>query len=137
MSLWLSGSKAKAPFTVAEFLPFLKEEALVDGMRPDFKAAMDSYETFFEYYCEFMENYDTSNLSMLQSAEVMIGFLMRFRMIILISYPLLPFLCCGQSRTPKTAQILITLGILIKLLNRQSGNQLQRRLKIIKNTFRV
>ena len=25
MSLWLSGSKAKAPFTVAEFLPFLKE----------------------------------------------------------------------------------------------------------------
>ena len=47
-------------------------EALVDGMRPDFKAAMDSYETFFEYYCEFMENYDTSNLSMLtEYAKVM------------------------------------------------------------------
>ena len=30
---------------------------LVNGMRPEFKAAMDSYEDFFDEYCEFMKNF--------------------------------------------------------------------------------
>lgn len=32
-------------------------EKLVDGMRPEFKEAMDSYEAFFDEYCEFMQTY--------------------------------------------------------------------------------
>lgn len=34
---------------------------LVDGMRPEFKNAMDSYETFMNEYCEFMDKYEQSN----------------------------------------------------------------------------
>lgn len=30
---------------------------LIDGMRPEFKAAMDSYEEFFAEYCNFMKKY--------------------------------------------------------------------------------
>lgn len=30
---------------------------LVDGMRPEFKEAMDSYEAFYDEYCEFMTEY--------------------------------------------------------------------------------
>lgn len=30
---------------------------LVDGMRPEFKAAMDAYETFYDEYCDFMAKY--------------------------------------------------------------------------------
>lgn len=33
----------------------------VDGMRPAFKEAMDSYEAFFDEYCEFMNNYMESD----------------------------------------------------------------------------
>lgn len=33
---------------------------LVDGMRPDFKKAMDSYEEFFDEYCGFMKKYIAS-----------------------------------------------------------------------------
>lgn len=43
-------------------------EELVDGMRPDFKSAMDSYETFMGEYCDFMAKYnesDGSDLSLL------------------------------------------------------------------------
>lgn len=32
-------------------------EDLVDGMRPEFKAAMDSYEEFYEEYCEVLKKY--------------------------------------------------------------------------------
>jgi len=32
-----------------------------DGIRPEFKEAMDSYEAFFDEYCEFMEEYKTSS----------------------------------------------------------------------------
>ncbi len=42
---------------------------LVDGMRPEFKAAMDSYEEFFDEYVEFMEKYsesDGTDLSLLK-----------------------------------------------------------------------
>ena len=34
---------------------------LVNGVRPDFKAAMDSYELFFDEYCTFMKKYNSSN----------------------------------------------------------------------------
>lgn len=34
---------------------------LVDGMRPEFKQAMDSYEEFMNEYCDFMEKYAESD----------------------------------------------------------------------------
>lgn len=34
---------------------------LVDGMRPEFKEAMDTYEDFMNEYCEFMEKYAASD----------------------------------------------------------------------------
>lgn len=34
---------------------------LVDGMRPEFKEAMDSYEAFMNEYCEFMKKYAASD----------------------------------------------------------------------------
>lgn len=34
-----------------------KADELVDGMRPEFKEAMDSYEAFYDEYCEFLEEY--------------------------------------------------------------------------------
>lgn len=37
-------------------------EELVDGMRPEFKEAMDSYEAFYDEYCDFMKTY-SENLS--------------------------------------------------------------------------
>ncbi len=33
-------------------------EELIDGMRPDFKDAMDAYETFYDEYCEFMAEFN-------------------------------------------------------------------------------
>lgn len=44
-----------------------KSEDLVDGMRPKFKAAMDSYENFMNEYVNFMKKYmaDTSDMSLL------------------------------------------------------------------------
>ncbi len=33
----------------------------VDGMRPEFKKAMDSYEEFMTEYCEFMKKYGESD----------------------------------------------------------------------------
>lgn len=37
--------------------PEKEETELVDGMRPEFKEALDSYEKFFNEYCEFMKKY--------------------------------------------------------------------------------
>lgn len=34
---------------------------LVDGMRPEFKSAMDSYEEFMNEYCDFMDKYKESD----------------------------------------------------------------------------
>lgn len=34
---------------------------LVDGMRPEFKKAMDSYEEFMNEYCDFMKKYEESD----------------------------------------------------------------------------
>lgn len=59
-----ASSSAPAESTASGTAP----EELVDGMRPDFKNAMDSYETFMGEYCDFMAKYnesDGSNLSLL------------------------------------------------------------------------
>lgn len=45
-----------------------QDDALVDGMRPEYKEAMDSYEAFINEYCDFMNKYaesDGTDLSML------------------------------------------------------------------------
>lgn len=44
-----------------------KTEILVDGMRPEFKSAMDSYENFINEYVDFMKKYiaDPSDMSLL------------------------------------------------------------------------
>lgn len=34
---------------------------LINGMRPEFKEAMDSYEAFFDEYCAFMKTYNSSS----------------------------------------------------------------------------
>lgn len=43
------------------------ETVLVDGMRPEFKEAMDAYESFYDEYCEFMKKYndDPTDLKLL------------------------------------------------------------------------
>lgn len=49
-------------------------EELVDGMRPEFKDAMDSYEAFYDEYCEFLKKYNenSSDLALLaQYAEML------------------------------------------------------------------
>lgn len=54
-----AGARAEAD-TDAESEAADKEEAdadLVDGMRPDFKEAMDSYEEFYEEYCDVLKQY--------------------------------------------------------------------------------
>ncbi len=45
-----------------------KSDALVDGMRPAFKTAMDSYESFMNEYVDFMKKYmaDPTNKSLLK-----------------------------------------------------------------------
>lgn len=40
------------------------EAATADGLRPDFKRAMDSYEAFYEEYCEFMAQYKANPTDM-------------------------------------------------------------------------
>ena len=65
---------------VAKMLLELEEEPgeddpnLVDGMRPEFKEAMDAYEAFMIEYCEFMKKYkeNPSDMSLLmQYVEMM------------------------------------------------------------------
>lgn len=44
------------------------ESALKNGIRPEFKKAMDDYEEFFDKYCEFMKKYssdESNDLSLL------------------------------------------------------------------------
>ena len=42
-----------------------EEDTVQTGIRPEIKEAIDSYETFINSYCEFMESYDSTNLTML------------------------------------------------------------------------
>lgn len=48
---------------------------LVDGLHPEFKAAMDSYEEFYDGYCEFMEKYkeNPTNLEFLEEYTDMLS----------------------------------------------------------------
>lgn len=41
-----------------------QEPELVDGMRPDFKAAMDSYEAFYDEYCDFLTRYQENPMDL-------------------------------------------------------------------------
>ena len=41
------------------------EQVDENGLRPDFKEAMDSYEAFIDKYVEFMETYDENDVSMM------------------------------------------------------------------------
>lgn len=41
-----------------------QEAELVDGMRPDFKAAMDSYEAFYDEYCDFLTRYQANPMDL-------------------------------------------------------------------------
>jgi predicted small lipoprotein YifL len=44
-----------------------KPEKPESGLRPEFKEAMDSYEAFYDEYCDFMEKYkeDSDNLTLI------------------------------------------------------------------------
>lgn len=53
-----SSNEEKAGTTVTETEK--SAENLVDGMRPEFKEAIDSYEDFFDEYCDFMKKYSES-----------------------------------------------------------------------------
>lgn len=48
-----------APTESIEVTPEVTAE-LVDGMRPDFKEAMDAYEAFYDEYCDFMVKYNNN-----------------------------------------------------------------------------
>lgn len=52
-------SAAEEPETVptTEEAPTETTENLVDGLRPEFKAAMDAYEEFYDEYCDLMAQY--------------------------------------------------------------------------------
>lgn len=57
------GTSSNEPDSIPE-----ETNTLIDGMRPEFKEAMDSYEAFFDEYVAFMEKYaasDGSDLSLL------------------------------------------------------------------------
>ena len=41
------------------------ETAATDTIRPELKAFLESYESFMDEYCDFMKNYNVSDLSML------------------------------------------------------------------------
>ena len=46
-------------------------EELVDGMCPEFKEAMDSYEAFYDEYCDFMKKYNENPSDLTLLAEYM------------------------------------------------------------------
>ncbi len=54
--------------------PAPEQKETSDGLRPEFKEAMDSYEAFFDEYCDFLEQYkqDPSNLKLLAEYSEML-----------------------------------------------------------------
>ena len=47
-------------------------ETAPTGIRPDVKKAIDAYESFIDTYCEFMENYDSSDaMQLMRYASLM------------------------------------------------------------------
>ena len=54
------------PETESETQPETETTAVSDSeIRPEFQKAMDEYVAFFDGYCEFMKNYDASDVSSL------------------------------------------------------------------------
>ena len=51
------GAPTEAPTTAPTEAPTEPTQLLVDGMRPEFKEAMDAYEAFYDEYCAFMVKY--------------------------------------------------------------------------------
>lgn len=51
-----------------------QESPAEDGLRPSFKAAMDSYEAFYDDYCDFMRLYDSdaSSITLLADYTAMV-----------------------------------------------------------------
>lgn len=54
---WLAGLEGDTTEESTKEETTSSSENLVDGMRPEFKEAMDSYEAFYDEYCDFMEEY--------------------------------------------------------------------------------
>lgn len=48
----------KTPEEKEQQMPSEEKDKLVDGMRPEFKEAMDSYEAFYDEYCDFLQEYE-------------------------------------------------------------------------------
>lgn len=59
--------KSESTSSVSEVEEKENDNQYIDGMRPEFKEAMDSYEAFFDEYCEFMKKYkeNSTDLSLL------------------------------------------------------------------------
>ena len=55
--------------TVTETEPATEPVKLVNGMRPEFKEAMDAYEAFFDEYIEFMTKYEESDNALTMLVE--------------------------------------------------------------------
>lgn len=58
-------AETQEPSPAVSSEPAPDDSDLVDGMRKDFKDAMDSYEAFYDSYIEFLKSYDAGNLTML------------------------------------------------------------------------
>lgn len=56
MSIHLTRSSSSYD-DVATKQPEKDDQALINGMHPEFKEVMDSYEAFIDEYCEFMKKY--------------------------------------------------------------------------------
>ena len=67
-----SSDTVQSPEPVEQTEEAQPEPDLIDGMRPEIKEAIDSYEEFINTYCEFLETYDSTNAMMLMKyAEMM------------------------------------------------------------------
>lgn len=55
-----SAAEAVPPATEPQVQSAGNPDAPVDGIRPSFKEAVDSYEAFFNQYCDFMEKYNAN-----------------------------------------------------------------------------
>ncbi len=54
-------TEAATPEPTPELTPEPEQPRLVNGMRPEFKEARDSYEAFFDDYCDFMKKLDRAD----------------------------------------------------------------------------
>ena len=74
---WLSGLGGATTTKSAEQTEPQKpaDDTPANGIRPDFKKAMDAYEAYVDEYCEFMKKYDadSSNLTLLMEYGKMVS----------------------------------------------------------------